>query len=152
VERGKDGQFFYRHLSGAAFTLADTAASVTAGERVSLGRSERAFWKRLLLLRTGRCWTPELAVELPAPKLSEHQRRVLDGFLLALRVRRLTDPDTVEVPFAYRFAARLCGLSFDQVVPAIAALMKKGLLVRTRQLEGKGGYPGAWVYELAGLR
>jgi hypothetical protein len=152
VGRGGDGQFFYRHLEGAAFTLTEAFASVTAGERVKLGRSpEHALWKRRLLLQTGRFPTPRVPLPPVSCELTESRRRVLEGVRLALCVRRLTDTDELDVPFSYRFGARWCGLRFDQVVSAINWLLKQQLLVRCGQLEGNGGYVGASVYRLAGL-
>jgi hypothetical protein len=152
VECGQDTQFFYRHLHGQAFTLAETFASVTAGAPIRLGRTpEHAFWKRLALLRTGRCWSPEIPLPPAASALNQVELRVLDAFVLALRVRRLTEPQTLAIPFSYRFGARLCGgLRFDRVASAIDSLQKHSLLIRCGQLEAKGGYPGTNVYRLAG--
>ena len=123
--------------------LPDVFAAVTTSQTELLGVGERALWWLRALHQAG-CipLTAQMGAQLP-PDAPRAAKRLYEGFLYLLELRRLYDPNQGNAaPYTWRFAAKWCGYKgMNTVSRGMKWLLGRGYL-RVQQEGSKMGDTG----------
>lgn len=118
--------------TGEFWPLPDVYHYAVTGKATKLKKGERAIWWLRALDELRFIARPRISARKLPENAPEAAKKLYDGFVYSLELRKLYDPNQADVaPFAWRFAGEWCGgLSNNAVALGVAYLQNHGFIVK----------------------